>query len=546
MQKFNLLIILQNVKRFHFTKLCVFHCSTLSLQERLRTEIPEESENISIFKVPGNLRQVEAKAYDPNIISIGPYHQGKAHLQAMEKVKWQFFRRLFCPSSQGIEEKLEGVIEAMKGLEPEARSYYSEDVKMSRKKFVEMMIIDGCFVVELFRDLEKSEGKYEPDGEKIELEKKLALEKLEGKYEPDGQKLALERSEGKYEPDGEILEMETKLALEKPVFAHGQRFLKRWMLPILRNDLMMLENQLPLLVLRELFRLTNGIQATSPCSSIEKLALKFFSPLMPGAAESPQQSDSDYSRNDAKHFLDLFRSSILPKEIKREKEPYLFRSMVELKEAGIKIRTGSENIRPLDIKFESGVLKIPPFRIDDYRCTLYRNLVAFEQCYKACQPDVTRYLFFLDGLINSAKDIELLHYAGVLQHSLGSNKHVARIVNKLCREVSRDIEDSYLSDVVRSLEDYCNEPWHRYRASLVHNYFTNLWVTVSTGIAAILVYFAALQTCCDLAESHDSLHEFGFWTLVIESFIIPFPQSLIVTGLVSQFDEYQEFIWLYC
>ncbi|KAL2464815.1 Plant protein of unknown function [Forsythia ovata] len=521
--------MLQNVKRFHFTKSGAFqYCSTLSLQERLRTEIPEESANVSIFKVPGNLRAVEANAYEPNIISIGPYHHGKSHLQAMEKVKWQFFHRLFGPISQGSEEKLEGVIEVMKGLEPEARSYYSEDMKMSREKFVEMMIIDGCFIVELFRDMEKSKDKVEPVGEKQELERKPALE-----------------SEGKDKPAGGEWELDRMPVLQKPVFAHGHGFLKRWMLPILRNDLIMLENQLPLPVLCKLFGLTNRIPATPSCSSVQKLALNFFSPLMPGAAKSPQQSVSDNRENDAKHFLDLFRSSILPGEIKREKEPYLFRSMVELKEAGIKVRTGSENRKPLDIKFESGVLKIPPFSIKDYHCTLYRNMVAFEQCYKACQPDVTRYLFFLDGLINSAKDIELLHYAGVLQHSLGSNKHVARTVNKLCREVSREVDDSYLSDVVRSLDEYCNEPWHRYRASLAHNYFTNLWVTVSTAVAAILVYLAVLQTCCDLSENHDSLQQFGFWKLVVKSFIIPFSHSLSITGPVSQFDESHEFIWLY-
>jgi hypothetical protein len=83
-------------------------------------------------------------------------------------------------------------------------------------------------------------------------------------------------------------------------------------------------------------------------------------------------------------------------------------------------------------------LTIPPLYIDDHRATLFRNMLAFEKCHRLCHPDVTTYLFFFDGLINSAKDVGLLHYKGVLHHSLGNNREVAKLINNLCKEVVPD------------------------------------------------------------------------------------------------------------
>ncbi|KAB2092007.1 hypothetical protein ES319_A03G234100v1 [Gossypium barbadense] len=185
-------------------------------------------------------------------------------------------------------------------------------------------------------------------------------------------------------------------------------FVKRWMLPILRWDLIMLENQLPLFVLQKLFELTKGSEETSTC--LEQLALCFFNPLL--------QSQRDVRAGNAQgiqntlHFLDLFRKRY-----------------------------------PVS------------------------NMVAYEQCHPKCKPYVTSYIYFFDGLIKSAEDVGLLHHIGVLRHCLGSNKEVAKLVNGLCKEIARDGRESYLCKVVDDMNTCCNGSYAWFRAGLVHHYF---------------------------------------------------------------------------
>jgi len=143
----------------------------------------------------------------------------------------------------------------------------------------------------------------------------------------------------------------------------------------------------------------------------------------------------------------------------------------DLKEAGIKVRALGDS-QPLELTFERGVLRIPSLRINDHTGSFFRNIVAYEQCHQDCEPDVTTYLFFLDKLINSADDVGLLHYEGVIQHSLGSNKQVAKLINNLCIEVEHDGQGSYLCEVVECLNSYSDRWWVKAKARLKHDYFS--------------------------------------------------------------------------
>ncbi|GLT45067.1 hypothetical protein SLA2020_189280 [Shorea laevis] len=156
----------------------------------------KERDPVCIYRVPMDIRGVEPRAYSPRIISIGPYHHGEEErLQKMKKLKKQSFHRLF-QSTQPNGVKLDTVKNAMEELEQEARSCYEDETKISREDFVEMMLVDGCFVIELLRELKQHNFRYAPS-------------------------------------------------------------IQRWMLPTLRRHMIMLENQLPFCVLQKLFDLTS-------------------------------------------------------------------------------------------------------------------------------------------------------------------------------------------------------------------------------------------------------------------------------------------------
>ncbi|GLT45065.1 hypothetical protein SLA2020_189260 [Shorea laevis] len=422
-----------------------------ALKEEIAIGVPKERDAVCIYRVPINIRQVEPKAYSPSVISIGPYHRGEERLQEMEQLKWKFFHRLFDSSRPRI--KLDPLINAMEELEEEARGCYWGKIQLSSENFVKMTLIDGCFIVELFKELEQHNFIYAPS-------------------------------------------------------------IQRWMLPTLRRDMIMLENQLPFCVLQKLFELkSNSVESNT---SLRDQALQFFTPLL----QRDPTLNCISKEVTGRHFLDLFRSSILPtgEEKNKTSDSYksteskgmetdltnTMRSATELGEAGFIFKKGKARL--LDIDLEKGrlnkrVLKIPPLYIDDYKGTLFRNIVAFEQCHRECKPYVTSYLFFFDGLINSAEDVELLHHKEVIHHSLGRDKDVAKLVNSLCKEIAYDGYESYLQKVVSDANNHYHSKCAKIRAKLVHHYFSSWVVGISTLAGMIVIYLTLIQTGCAV-ENH--------------------------------------------
>nr|XP_023875623.1 UPF0481 protein At3g47200-like [Quercus suber] len=113
----------------------------------------------TMFRAPTNMRQVNEHAYDPVLVSIGPFHYKKALLQGMEEHKLQFlFGLMRYQSKEEKEHRFQRLAEAMKRLEGRARWCYSEAFDdISTDDFVRMMVIDGCFILELFRYYQRSE-----------------------------------------------------------------------------------------------------------------------------------------------------------------------------------------------------------------------------------------------------------------------------------------------------------------------------------------------------------------------------------------------------
>ncbi|CAB4294061.1 unnamed protein product [Prunus armeniaca] len=138
--------------------------------------------------------------------------------------------------------------------------------------------------------------------------------------------------------------------------------------------------------------------------------------------------DQKVDENGVLHILDLIRTSIVfafqpfepssrndqnclwwfaEKEEKIEPEIQEIPAATALSEAGVKFERGSDN-NLMNIKFEDGVLTIPELAVAELTEPLFRNLIAFEQCYHGRSQQITSYAVFMDKLINSDKDIKLL------------------------------------------------------------------------------------------------------------------------------------------
>ncbi|THG13745.1 hypothetical protein TEA_019679 [Camellia sinensis var. sinensis] len=109
---------------------------------------------------------------------------------------------------------------------------------------------------------------------------------------------------------------------------------------------------------------------------------------------------------------------------------------IELREAGVEL-VKIEGASLFNIKFENGVLKIPPLTIEDRTESFFRNLIAYElYCPDNQLTYITDYVRFMDCLIHSPKDVEILSRRGIIDNCLGDNEVVSTIFNKISDAVT--------------------------------------------------------------------------------------------------------------
>ncbi|XP_073098548.1 UPF0481 protein At3g47200-like [Elaeis guineensis] len=386
----------------------------------------------SIYRVPACIKDLNSKAYKPQVVSFGPFHHGEAQVMPMEEHKHRallhFLKRSVKPLDDFVtemEEVVEQLLDAYQNLD--------EDWRRERQKFLQLMIVDGCFMLEIMRVSTGHSNDY---------------------------------------------------AFNDPIFSsHGVLYT----VPYVRRDMLMIENQLPLLVLEKLVAVETGRSRND--DQINKLVLKFCAPV----ARPPLAG-----LGLGLHPLDLFRRSLLYGPTRRSAtrselgSSDIVRSAVELYEAGIRFRR-SKTRSLHDIMFSHGVLSLPVIIVDDTTEFMFLNLMAFERLHVGAGNEVTSYVFFMDNIIDSAKDVSLLHSKGIIQNALGSDKAVAKLFNSLSKDVVLDPESS-LDDVHRMVNKYCRKRWNMWRANLIHTYFRSPWAVLSLAAAIFLLLLTVAQT----------------------------------------------------
>ncbi|XP_060668585.1 uncharacterized protein LOC112489090 [Ziziphus jujuba] len=288
-----------------------------------------------IYKVPNKLRKIRPTAYTPQLVSIGPFHYGKSNLKAMEHYKTKymeaFLGRKFCTHievdnlTKFLED--ENRLQRIQGsyavtLKPVNRSNKfrrrtsslempapaAADEENKRNDFTRMILRDACFIFELFL------RNHETQLHKAHKEKLPA----------------------------EIKDYSRDYILGSP-----------WLKAAIKQDLILIENQLPYFVLTELFdhivkepsqnvNLLPYLQETKIENSLHRFVTKItcefftdyykFGKPLPDLEESsqktlPSTSDSNETgqknpgnmdlvtklmtrAENIKHFTDLIRASM--------------------------------------------------------------------------------------------------------------------------------------------------------------------------------------------------------------------------------------------
>ncbi|XP_061991977.1 UPF0481 protein At3g47200-like [Rosa rugosa] len=456
-----------------------------------------------IFRVPNVLWRQNPAAYTPDVVSIGPFHHyrkkrgkkegnGEKYFQLMERVKTSYLKEILTVTGTEIknlevltaevimlsDQKNEGEFEQReREFDQRAREFYAEPLRhIPSKDFIEMMIVDGCFLIQLFR--------------------KCNDPKLR--------------------------------AFDDPVFNMDCMF------HFLCHDILLLENQLPWFVIHILYDLTHDIYPDEASLSI--LIMTALS-ILPSLKQSCSSYNKHLRRNnchfaaDYLHILDLIRSSIVipsgtkavgkesmsnPEEHEVDSGNKHERNNKVVHEATIdpdshQIRTAT-TLSKADIKFESvekesimdihfetggcirnGILKIPLLNVGMSSETLFRNLIAIEQCYHGYSNEVTSYAIFMDNLISSKEDMELLCKQKVIGN-LMSDEDGCKFFSNLYKDIPHNKfshNKFYYSALCKQVNDRYQLRRYTWLALLKIEKFSNPWRLLAFGIAIIALFLTS-------------------------------------------------------
>ncbi|KAK9928038.1 hypothetical protein M0R45_025195 [Rubus argutus] len=130
---------------------------TAAVESRLRSSMDDIvsddsilSTKSSIFVTPKLLFERNKKTYVPHAFSIGPLHHGRPDMIYTEKIKLQYSRDLIKRVSKWNDTILKDLVEEIASIEEEARQCYAVPLRFTRDKFVEILLVDGCFLIDLF------------------------------------------------------------------------------------------------------------------------------------------------------------------------------------------------------------------------------------------------------------------------------------------------------------------------------------------------------------------------------------------------------------
>ena len=394
-------------------------------------------------KVPSTIRQIKQneECYDPSLVSIGPYHNGKDELKEMQKLKVSFARQFVkdCVNDVNQERYKEKYQEMYRGVEQVAsrvRKYYIEDEssRLKNEEFAQMMFFDGCFILQFLFCLLKQPEKLKMSSHDVVL---------------------------------------------------------------VARDLFLLENQLPFEVLNELTRLRFGGENIAlfeaffkhirsmptqreSCREKKKKHLltisKFFRRILPSTNPKGQESEMTAPHKHA-HLLERFHLTFLgSKDVPHASRQSWYRAdsrktwsgryfpVTELSNVGIHFKPSKTSLFT-DVKFRrtllAGSLYIPPLTIDVSTKPLLLNLVAYEACLGDIDKLwVTSYICFMNSLIDHPEDVRVLRSQGVLLVTLGSEEEVAKLFSEVANYLVPN--PRAFKKVKKDIESHCRHTFKRW------------------------------------------------------------------------------------
>ncbi|KAI3455272.1 hypothetical protein Pfo_011935 [Paulownia fortunei] len=127
------------------------------IRQTLDEELEEDTENpVTIFSVPKPLMITDPDSYIPQQVAIGPYHHFRAEVYDMERYKVAAAKRI-QKELQNV--KLQGIVDHLIKFELRIRASYHRPLSFGSEALAWMMAVDVSFLFEFFQVCGVKKGK---------------------------------------------------------------------------------------------------------------------------------------------------------------------------------------------------------------------------------------------------------------------------------------------------------------------------------------------------------------------------------------------------
>ncbi|KAF7151011.1 hypothetical protein RHSIM_Rhsim02G0196800 [Rhododendron simsii] len=395
--------------------------------------LPPISPDHCIYRAPHCVHQLNEGAYTPQTVSIGPLHHGKEKLLGMEEQKLRYLSAFLGRYKLSLED----CISFVRGLEQRVRDCYSESINLSSDKFVTIILVDSIFII-------------------------LVILWYNYFMEPN------ETDSGLQIPDS--------------------------LVDGVRRDMILLENQIPYFVIEGLFNLAFPFYRENSEVFFVQLSIRYF-----GSVSLFDHIPQTISESEVKHFVDLLRLCHLPSALRILPQNWVkfvtIPTARDLQEVGVSIRKGESN-NVFDIQYAKGVLKIPQVGIQDDSEIILRNLIAFEMCHCPSDSYIIDYVVFMDSLMDTPQDVDILVQDEIFENFLLDRGSVATLFHNLTSGVFWSAGNYYYHGLCQEINEYCKVPCNKWKAILKRDHFSTPWRIVAIVAAVILLVLTSIQTVC--------------------------------------------------
>nr|KYP34179.1 Putative UPF0481 protein At3g02645 family [Cajanus cajan] len=432
----------------------------INIRKTLEEELEEDGEfSVSIFSVPKLLMASDPDSYVPQLVAIGPYHYWRPELYEMQRYKIAAAKR-FQKRLQSC--KLENLVDQLTKLEQRARACYHKFLDFNGETLVWMMTVDASFLLEILQVYAVQEGGKVP---------------------------------------GVSSSMSHLVDYSGKKSAHNA---------ILR-DIVMLENQIPLFVLRKMLEFRfSSLEAADDMLSLMFIGL--FQEI------SPFKLMEEYPNTKVSQRLKVLKQPVENFFFSQEKgdekegggsssnnlmnkppsvEEITIPSVTELMSSGVRFVPTKGTISNISFDAKTCTLYLPTIGLDVNSEVFLRNLVAYEASVASGPLVIARYTELMNGIIDSEEDAKVLREKGIILNQLKSDKEVANLWNGMSKSL-RLSRVPLLDKVIEDVNKYYNGKMKVKIWKFMKVYIFSSWQFLTFLAAICLLLLMALQAFCSV------------------------------------------------